>query len=155
MQQEESDHRTQITSYMQKVKHLDYDHLNNCENEQVKAKLEMKEEKKFHMKQEEQNRKNKAQKKDEYEREDINNISETDEKKKKLQEEVEALQGDLEMQKEQLIDDYERKLEELKEELALRMKVEIHEIEERKNQHRNDLMENHTKSFKEMKDYYN
>jgi chromosome segregation ATPase len=35
------------------------------------------------------------------------------------------------------------------------MKVEIHEIEERKNQHRNDLMENHTKSFKEMKDYYN
>lgn len=35
------------------------------------------------------------------------------------------------------------------------MKVEIHEIEERKNQHRNDLMENHTNSFKEMKDYYN
>jgi len=60
MQQEESDHRTQIISYMQKVKHLDYDHLNNCENEQVKAKLEMKEEKKHHSKQEEQNRKNKA-----------------------------------------------------------------------------------------------
>lgn len=59
------------------------------------------------------------------------------------------------MQKEDLISDYERKLEELKEELELRMKVEIHEIEERKNQHRNDLMENHTKSFKEMKDYYN
>jgi len=33
MQKEESDHRTQITSYMQKVKHLDYDHLNNCEEE--------------------------------------------------------------------------------------------------------------------------
>ena len=35
------------------------------------------------------------------------------------------------------------------------MKVEIHEIEERKNQHRNDLMMNHQTSFKEMKDYYN
>jgi len=35
------------------------------------------------------------------------------------------------------------------------MKVEIHEIEERKNQHRNDLMMNHATSFKEMKDYFN
>jgi len=35
---------------MQKVKHLDYDHLNNTETEKVKAKLEMKEEKRFHVK---------------------------------------------------------------------------------------------------------
>ena len=40
MQEEEQNHRTQITSYMQKVKHLDYDHLNNCEATQVKAKGE-------------------------------------------------------------------------------------------------------------------
>jgi len=33
---------------MQKVKHLDYDHLNNCETEQGKAKQEMKDEKKHH-----------------------------------------------------------------------------------------------------------
>jgi predicted glycosyl hydrolase (DUF1957 family) len=46
-------------------------------------------------------------------------------------------------------------MQDLKEELELRMKVEVHEIEERKNQHRNELMENHTSSFKEMKDYYN
>lgn len=35
------------------------------------------------------------------------------------------------------------------------MKVEIHEIEERKNQHINDLMKNHQEAFKEMKEYYN
>lgn len=63
---------------MQKVKHLDYDHLNNCENEQIKAKVEMKLEKKFHSTQEENNRTSKGQKKDEYLREDINNISETE-----------------------------------------------------------------------------
>jgi hypothetical protein len=62
---------------------------------------------------------------------------------------------ELELQKEDLINSYEIKLGELKEELELRMKVEIHEIEERKNQHRNDLMMNHQTSFKEMKDYYN
>ena len=54
-----------------------------------------------------------------------------------------------------MINSYEIKLGELMEELELRMKVEIHEIEERKNQHRNDLMMNHQTSFKEMKDYYN
>ena len=35
------------------------------------------------------------------------------------------------------------------------MKVEIHEIEERKNQHINELMKNHEEAFKEMKEYYN
>lgn len=35
------------------------------------------------------------------------------------------------------------------------MKVEIHEIEERKNQHINDLMKNHEEAFREMKEYYN
>jgi len=43
----------------------------------------------------------------------------------------------------------------LRKELELRMKVEIHEIEERKNQHINDLMKAHQDAFKEMKEYYN
>jgi hypothetical protein len=46
-------------------------------------------------------------------------------------------------------------LQTLKEDLELRMKVEIHEIEERKNQHINELMKNHQEAFKEMKEYYN
>ena len=50
---------------------------------------------------------------------------------------------------------YENKLKELQKELSLRMKVEIHEIEERKNQHINDLMVNHETAFREMKQYYN
>jgi len=35
------------------------------------------------------------------------------------------------------------------------MKVEIHEVEERKNEHINSLMKNHEEAFKEMKEYYN
>ena len=46
-------------------------------------------------------------------------------------------------------------MQNLREELELRMKVEIHEIEERKNQHINELMKNHEEAFREMKDYYN
>lgn len=50
---------------------------------------------------------------------------------------------------------YEQKMIDLEKELSLRMKVEIHEIEERKNQHINDLMINHEHAFREMKQYYN
>ena len=155
MQKIEQDHRTQITSYMQKVKHLDYDHSNNCEEEQTKAKTEMKNEKQFHAKQEENNRANKERKKDEYKQEDVNNIAETETNEQALKDQVNTLLSELENEKEDLINSYEIKMQELKEELELRMKVEVHEIEERKNQHRNELMENHARSFKEMKDYQN
>lgn len=37
----------------------------------------------------------------------------------------------------------------------MRMKVEIHEIEERKNEHMNELMQNHELAFTEMKQYEN
>ena len=47
------------------------------------------------------------------------------------------------------------KLERLEAELELRMKVEIHEIEERQNQHINELMLNHEDAFTEMKLYFN
>ena len=49
----------------------------------------------------------------------------------------------------------EGKLEGLEEDLELRRKVDIHEIEERKNLHINDLMRNHERAFTQMKSYYN
>merc|ERR1719235_2023582 len=50
---------------------------------------------------------------------------------------------------------YEQQVEELKIDLELRRKVEIHEIEERKNQHINDLLNNHQEAFDQIKSYYN
>jgi hypothetical protein len=43
----------------------------------------------------------------------------------------------------------------LREDLELRRKVEILEIEERKNNHINELMKKHEKAFAEIKNYYN
>ena len=43
----------------------------------------------------------------------------------------------------------------LKEELELKLKVELHELEERKNLHINELINNHQKSFEDLKKYYN
>ena len=50
---------------------------------------------------------------------------------------------------------HERRVQQLKQSLELRRKVEIHEIEERKNLHINDLLRNHEEAFGEIKKYYN
>jgi exonuclease VII large subunit len=73
----------------------------------------------------------------------MQNISEVEEKERELEVSYKELAMALDTSKKQLIANYEQKLEHLKEELDLRMKVEVHEIEERKNQHINDLMKNH------------
>ena len=49
----------------------------------------------------------------------------------------------------------EGRLKSLKEELDLKLKVEVHEVEERKNLHINELIRNHQESFRELQDYYN
>merc|ERR1712124_142308 len=66
----------------------------------------------------------------------------------KLRETFEANHKQLERQ-------YEEQVEQLKVDLELRRKVEIHEIEERKNQHINELLFNHQEAFDEIKAYYN
>ena len=39
--------------------------------------------------------------------------------------------------------------------MDLKLKVELHELEERKNLHINELINNHQKSFDDLKKYYN
>ncbi len=50
---------------------------------------------------------------------------------------------------------YEKKMSTLRDELELQRKMEIHEIEERKNAQINALMRNHEKAFTDIKNYYN
>merc|ERR1719498_1237439 len=55
----------------------------------------------------------------------------------------------------QLESQYEEQVEQLRIDLELKAKVEVHEIEERKNQHINELLFNHQEAFDEIKTYYN
>nr|KAG8541763.1 hypothetical protein GDO81_028287 [Engystomops pustulosus] len=50
---------------------------------------------------------------------------------------------------------YDKKMRLLRDELELRRKTEIHEVEERKNGQINTLMKNHEKAFSDIKNYYN
>lgn len=50
---------------------------------------------------------------------------------------------------------YQARYQKLIEDLELKLKVEVHELEERKNLHVNDLIRSHEASFAEIKKYYN
>lgn len=101
------------------------------------------------------NRKNKGETKDEYERNEKSHIAEVTAQEATFASEITVLEEQLERNKKELINNYEQKLAALESELLLRMKVEIHEIEERKNLHINMLMLSHESSFREMKEYFN
>ena len=64
---------------------------------------------------------------------EFTNIHDIEEQELLLNDQIKELQTKLELQKKELIESYDRKYEKLSQELELRLKVEIHEIEERKN----------------------
>jgi len=155
MQKEEEQHNTLVVSHLQKVQHHEYEHQEAIEGTKAEGAEIMAEEDKHHQSSESNNRNGKQNKKEDYERNDQANISEIESETKNHQQNLDALEQSLETNKKRLIEVYEQKLKDLQKELSLRMKVEIHEIEERKNQHINDLMVNHETAFREMKQYYN
>ena len=155
MQSMEEVHRTQIKVYMQKVKHLEYEHGNNCDKVEVDARRIMKEERVHHVENDKDMLAKKKEQKAQYDGDDRTNIGDIEHKEKELDQNLKDAEETLNEQRKQLIGQYEMKMQNLKEELDLRMKVEIHEIEERKNQHINELMKADQDAFKEMKEYQN
>jgi hypothetical protein len=136
MQKIEEAHRAEIKVYIQKVKHIEYEHELNCRNvagDAGTAQAAMAEEKAFHEQQQKEMRNEKRNQTEEYERDEMQGILEIEDKEKDLESGLKDLNLALETSKKQLIANYEQKLEHLQEELDLRLKVEVHEIEERKN----------------------
>ena len=115
----------------------------------------MKEERVHHLENDKDLLAKKKEQKQNYTGEETTNQGEIENMEKELDQQHKDLEELLNVQRLQLIRNYDYKMKNLQEELELRMKVEIHEIEERKNQHINELMKNHEEAFREMKEYYN
>ncbi len=75
--------------------------------------------------------------------------------KQKQDQNITKIRADFERKSKELHSKYEKKLKVIRDELVLKRKNEIHEIEERKNGQINALMKNHHKAFTEIKNYYN
>ncbi len=148
-------HAVEVRVYMQKVKHLEYEHNNALRKLDADERAEVKEEDTLHLKKEALLRSNKNSARSTIRETEAANADAIrtmkilqDKNAQKLKQEFRATLDALKAK-------YEQRLDTLRSDLTLRHKVEVHEVEERKNLHINQLMQAHEQAFAEIKRYYN
>ncbi|KAF4091845.1 hypothetical protein AMELA_G00041720 [Ameiurus melas] len=147
-------HQREIRKYEQKIKHLLFEHQNNiaeCKSEGVVAtKLLEKERADLESELQRDIRRLKVDLKEQelsYEK-SIKSLKLSHDK------EITKLRSEFEEKLQEITATYEKKLEEQQEELDLRRKTEIHEIEQQKHAHVKTLLKSHDKAFSDLKNYY-
>uniref|UniRef100_A0A0G4GAS2 Growth arrest-specific protein 8 domain-containing protein n=1 Tax=Chromera velia CCMP2878 TaxID=1169474 RepID=A0A0G4GAS2_9ALVE len=151
----EKHHRVSIKAYEQKVKLLEYEHR----AEQV-AIQQAGEETVQHESQEHEHSvidmtKEKAELRKELRNVQLANEDQISRNEKKHQGALQKMRQKFQKEHQELEAEFQEQVKQLAEELELRRRVEIHEVEERKNQHIADLLTNHWSAFDEIKAYYN
>ncbi|KAG9474958.1 dynein regulatory complex subunit 4 [Eleutherodactylus coqui] len=155
MEQAEERHQVEIKVYKQKVKHLLYEHHNNTSELKAEGSVTMKLTQKEHDTQESLLRKDMRGLQLEAKEQELANEMVVKNLKMKQDEEITRQRNDFKRQVKEIESKYIKKMQLLRDELDLRRKTEIHEIEERKNGQINTLMKNHEKAFSDIKNYYN
>uniref|UniRef100_A0A8C3BWG6 Dynein regulatory complex subunit 4 n=2 Tax=Anatinae TaxID=2068716 RepID=A0A8C3BWG6_CAIMO len=155
MEEAEERHQVEIKVYKQKVKHLLYEHQENLTELKAEGTVSMRRAQKDHWAQEMELRKDMRSLKVELKEQELANEVVVKNMRLKQEEEITWLCNDFERQVKEIEAKYNKKMQMLRDELDLRRKTEIHEVEERKNNQISELMKNHEKAFSEIKNYYN
>lgn len=155
MELHEDNHRVEIRVYQQKVKHLEYEHRNNIKGIVVDGTELLDGEQTSHTDRERDLLRIKEQLKFEKMELELVNATKVAEVRQQSEKQIVKLRQQFEDGLNELKSRCEDKLKRLETDLELRRRVEVHEVEERKNQHINDLVKNHEKAFRSMKSYYN
>lgn len=155
MEKYEDDHRVEVKVYMQKIHHLEYDHQNALKKLDTDSKSSTKDEVNYHFKTENQMKLTKIELKKELSEQELANVARVNREMENYKVNLDLLKKSYDEQLLNIENTYKTKFQTLKENLDLRLKVEIHEVEERKNKHRYTLMMKHEKAFRTIKDYYN
>jgi hypothetical protein len=151
----EEKHQVEIKVYKQKVKHLLYEYQNNIAHLQGDSEKSLQLDREAATQKESQLKKDKRALKLELKEFELSHEDIIKNLKQKNDQEITLLRSDFERQAKELYTKYEKKMRVIRDELELKRKNEIHEIEERKNGQINALMKNHDKAFTEIKNYYN
>jgi len=155
MEMLERDHRVHIKVHEQKVQNLEYDHKNSRRQVQEEGFGGIKKERAMHADRVIQMNKEKVDTKRDLKEQQLANEDDVKMLRQGFAKSLGKLRETFEQNHRHLETQYEEQVEQLKIDLELRRKVEIHEIEERKNQHINELLFNHQEAFDEIKAYYN
>lgn len=151
----EDNHRVEVRVYLQKVKHLEYEHANNVRAVAVEGEHFLTEEHETHDTRAYELKKTKTSLKLELSEREWSNADEISQVSAQQTKNLQKMREGFEAQLDELETRCKKTLAALERDLELRRRVHVHEIEERKNLHINDLMRNHEKAFGQMKGYYN
>lgn len=155
MEMLERDHRVHIKVHEQKVQNLEYDHKNARRQVQHDGEQDIGFELEGHNERVTQRGREKDVIKRDLREQQHANEEDVKMLRNGFAKSLAKLRETFEGNHSHLEKTYEEQVEQLKMDLELRRKVEIHEIEERKNQHINELLLNHQLAFDEIKGYYN
>ncbi len=155
MERMQDTHRNDIRIYLQKVIHLEYEHANNVESVGALAQGATEAELAAHANTKRELQEARLALKSALHKSELSHEEEIRRLKEVERKEMTKLREQFERNYSELLSGYESRLAALTDDLSLRTKMEIHEIEERKNRHINDLMIHHEKNFQEMRNYYN
>jgi hypothetical protein len=155
MEMMERDHRVHIKVHEQKVQNLEYEHKNAREAVQQEGDVAIDQELESHQENIQLMQEEKVKHRQDLNEQQLAKNEEVRMFKDTFARNLQKLREDFDANHQKLQEEYEKQVEDLISDLELRRAVEIHEIEERKNQHINDLLTNHQEAFERIKSYYN
>ncbi|KAI1235639.1 Growth arrest-specific protein 8, partial [Lamprotornis superbus] len=155
MQSRNVSQASQFQVYKQKVKHLLHEQQENLTELKAEGVLSLKRAQKDHWDQEQELWKEKRALNIKLKEQELANEAAITNLCLKHEEEMARLRSDFELQTKEMEAKYTRKMQALRDEMDLRRKTEIHELEERKNTQISELMGNHEEAFGAIKNYYN
>lgn len=151
----ERDHRVHIKVHEQKVQNLEYEHKESRRQVEDGGDMAIHKERELHDERVVFMSKEKLNIKRDLKEQQLENEDDVKMMRQGFAKNLAKLRETFEENHRNLQKQYEDQVEQLKVDLELRRKVEIHEIEERKNQHINELLDNHQEAFDEIKAYFN
>ncbi|XP_053977350.1 dynein regulatory complex subunit 4 [Hylaeus volcanicus] len=148
-------HEAELKLYKQKVKHLMYEHQTNLSETKADHIVALKLAQDDHMAQANELYKDKKDLKNIQKEQELAHINEIRALKLQNAEEIDKMTKQFETEAAEMEQKYEQKLTTQYESLMLKHRMEITEVEERKNTQIANLIKNHETAFSEMKNYYN
>lgn len=155
LQDAEEKHKAEIRTYLQKLKQLEFENERSMAQIETKGKEYMSEEAKNHQNNLEGFKEEKEELKNRFKQTQQEAIKSIHKKEQKIRNMLETTKSEFSKELKRYQQKNEENLELLRKELDLKIRTEIHEIEERKNVHINELIKNHEKAFEELKSFYN
>ncbi|XP_011148989.1 dynein regulatory complex subunit 4 isoform X2 [Harpegnathos saltator] len=151
----EEKHEAELKLYKQKVKHLMYEHQTNLSETKADHLVALKLAQDDHAAQENELIKDKIDLKKAQKEQELSYMNEIRTLKLHNSEEMSNMMKRFQSEATKMEQKYEQKLTNQYESLTLKNRMEITEVEERKNTQIADLIKNHEDAFTEMKTYYN